>query len=73
MKVYVYIFMPFSIVSVAVCTSSFDTDNFLALRLVLMILIGVSFAADGVIVCKPTCLLLIVCITCCVQGKEECI
>lgn len=57
---YVYIFRLFSIVSVAVCRSSFDAENFLALRLVLMILIGVSFAAAGAIVCNPTCLLFIV-------------
>lgn len=43
--------------------SSDDSDNFLALRFVLMILMGVSF--DGTNACNPTCLLLIVCITCC--------
>lgn len=58
-------------VSVARCRSSFDMDNFLALRLALMIFIGVSFAADVVIVCNPTCLLLIVCITCCIKIEEK--
>lgn len=66
--IHVYIFILFSIeliVSVVVCRSSVDIDNFLALRLVLMILIG---AVDGAIVCKPTCLLFIVCITCYKMG-----
>lgn len=55
-------------------SSVVDNDNFLALRFVLMILIGDSFIAAGVIIVwYPTCLLLIVCITCykCINIKYE--
>lgn len=54
-----------AIVSVTARRSSADNENFLALRFALISLIGESFTADVVIVCIPTCLLLMVCITCC--------
>lgn len=56
------------IVSVTVRKSSVvnivGSDNFLALRFVFIILMGVSFNEDGAIACSPICLLLIVLITC---------
>lgn len=77
-RFHVYVLAFFSMELIASVTarrsSVVDNDNFLALRFVLMILIGDSFIAAGVIIVwYPTCLLLIVCITCykCINNKNK--